>query len=303
MMMIFYAILFIFGLIFGSFLNVVSLRYRPGKAVLDLKILSGRSHCPHCKKKLTLWELFPLISFFAQGGKCLGCRGKISWQYPLIEFGSGLIFPATVFFLQKFYSFSFLAFTDFNKVFFVYIGFAIIWILIFLILLLLSVIDIKHFLIPDSLNISLLVLGVFVVLLKIFAADFTLPFRDSFLKNYQLIFSPFSAVWLNHLLGFLAGGLFFALLFYFGKGKAMGFGDVKLAATLGAILSFPDTALMIMLSFIFGGAWGVVLLFKKKKTLKDRLPFGPFIALATLVTVFWGYPILAGYFKLFNLYL
>lgn len=282
---------------------MVSLRYKPGKDVLDLKVLGGRSFCPHCKKKLTPLELIPLISFFAQGGKCLKCKGKIIWQYPLVELGSGIIFPSVVYFLQKFYSFNFLVFTDFNQSFFVYLGFAIFWILIFLIFLLLSVIDIKHYIIPDSLNISLLSLGLIIVLLKMFSAGLVLPFRNSFLKNYQLIFSPFTSIWANHLLGLLLGGIFFGLLYYFGKGKAMGFGDVKLAIALGTILGWPDTALMIMLSFVFGGAWGIYLLLKKKKSMKDRLPFGPFMAFATMITIFFGHQILSGYFKLFSIYL
>lgn len=78
-------ILFIFGAIIGSFLNVVGLRYRA-------RSLGGRSSCVVCAKQLTWWELVPILSFFLLRGKCSVCRAKISWQYPLVEIFSGLVF-------------------------------------------------------------------------------------------------------------------------------------------------------------------------------------------------------------------
>ena len=76
----------------GSFLNVVASRYREDKFLFSKKNLGGRSRCPQCRKQLNWYELIPLISFFIQMGKCRGCRQSISWQYPLVELLSGLIF-------------------------------------------------------------------------------------------------------------------------------------------------------------------------------------------------------------------
>lgn len=87
-----YFIFFVFGAIVGSFLNVVSLRYQPEQKVFDIKIIGGRSRCPHCGKTLTWYELIPIISFLIQLGKCRSCRHRLSFQYPIVEILSGFIF-------------------------------------------------------------------------------------------------------------------------------------------------------------------------------------------------------------------
>ncbi|MDO8429924.1 MAG: prepilin peptidase [bacterium] len=91
-------ILFIFGLTFGSFLNVVSFRYSPEKSLFSFRNLLGRSHCPQCGKTLNWYELVPVFSFLIQKGKCRSCGEKISWQYPLVELASGFIFLLPLYF-------------------------------------------------------------------------------------------------------------------------------------------------------------------------------------------------------------
>lgn len=86
---------FLFGLCVGSFLNVVILRYHKANSdssEFAFRLLRGRSYCPHCGKTLRLWELIPVISFLAQGGRCRSCLKPISWQYPLVELATGLVF-------------------------------------------------------------------------------------------------------------------------------------------------------------------------------------------------------------------
>jgi len=121
-MLVFYIFLFLFGLVVGSFLNVVISRF-PTKE----SILKNRSHCPFCQKKLTWFELVPILSFIIQRGKCRHCGKKISWQYPLVEFFTGLIF--LLIFIYKLPVFYFL-------------------IACFLIILFLY--DLKHYLVPDK---------------------------------------------------------------------------------------------------------------------------------------------------------
>lgn len=89
--MIFF-VLFVFGLVIGSFLNVVSLRYDGGRFIFDPRVIGGRSHCPHCKKTLRWFELVPLASFLAQGGRCRSCKAKLSIQYPIVELLYGATF-------------------------------------------------------------------------------------------------------------------------------------------------------------------------------------------------------------------
>jgi len=100
---LYYFILFLFGLSVGSFLNVVALRYQPSRKVFDPRGLSGRSSCPYCGGKLEWFELIPLLSFFIQKRKCRKCGHQLSFQYPIVELLSGIIFVAVPFYLHRFY--------------------------------------------------------------------------------------------------------------------------------------------------------------------------------------------------------
>lgn len=262
----FYLVLFILGLGFGSFLNVVSFRFKPNSSdkVFDLKKIGGRSACPFCHKILRWYELIPLVSFFVQKGKCRACGKQLSWQYPLVELLSGLILVAAP---------------------------GVIWIFALLVLLLISLIDFRHFFIPDELIWLLAFLGLISVFFK----------TPSFLRYYAMIFSWSENIWFNHLLGALTGGIFFGLLFYLGKGKIMGGGDVKLALVLGWLLGWPDITMALILTFLLGGFVGFVLLFSRKKTIKDYLPLAPFLAIGVGLTVLFGYQIINGYFALMGL--
>src|SRR3989344_2404324 len=84
-------LLFIFGAVLGSFINVLAVRYDPERFIFDSKVIGGRSYCPHCRKTLRWFELVPLMSFLFQRGQCLGCGRRISFQYPLVEIVAGLI--------------------------------------------------------------------------------------------------------------------------------------------------------------------------------------------------------------------
>jgi len=295
----YYLVLFLFGLAAGSFLNVLILRYTPERSVFSLENLRGRSHCPHCGKVLRWFELVPLFSYFAQGGRCRSCGKKLTLQYPLVEFLSGAIFVALPFYFSKFYGFTaiFPAGSGFRS----YYAYLIVWILILLTWVLISAIDLRHYLIPNELNVGLAALGVILVAVKSLPSAWLLPFHSSFLRHYSLIFSPTQNVLVNHVLGALAGLLFFGFLTALSRGRAMGMGDVKLAAVSGLVLSWPDIALGMMLAFVLGGLWGALLLLTKKKTLRDKLPFAPIMILGMVLTLFFGYQIVSGYFGLFNI--
>src|SRR5687767_1490780 len=86
-----YFLLFLFGSIIGSFLNVVSLRFKEGQFLFARKVIGGRSHCPHCGTMLRPHELIPIISFLIQRGRCRTCHAPISFQYPFVELVSGLL--------------------------------------------------------------------------------------------------------------------------------------------------------------------------------------------------------------------
>jgi leader peptidase (prepilin peptidase)/N-methyltransferase len=296
MFWIHYLILFIFGTGIGSFLNVLTLRYKPGKPVCSLDSLKGRSHCPYCKKKLKWFELIPLVSFFIQKGKCRKCGHKLSLQYPIVEFLAGAIFVGVPYYLINFYSIGSVS-LDLG----IFIALVILWILVFLTWLVISIIDLRHYLVPNELSIFLVFLGLSITAVKFWIVEEIIPFHNSFLKHYTLIFSPFQDVWLNHLLGAFAGALFFWLIIVISRGKAMGWGDVKLAFASGLIVSWPEIALSIIIAFILGGLVGFFLIKIKKKTMSDMLPFAPFLVIGMVTTIFFGYEIIQGYLGLFGL--
>ena len=291
-MVFFYIILFLFGLGFGSFLNVVSLRFKPENQVFDFKKIGGRSACPHCRKTLRWYELIPIVSFFVQAGKCRSCKHKLSWRYPIVEILGGLIFVAV----------PFLTTPNYQSLIFNYqlIGFWLVWIFALLILLLIALIDLKHYLIPDELTWLLILWGVILLILKSLTPNYTF-FEQSFLRHFSLLLMWSNDIWFNHLFGALAATVFFGSLFYFGKGKILGGGDVKLGFALGLLLGWPDILMALMLTFLLGGAVGLILMLNRKKTMKDFLPLAPFLAISVGLTVLFGYQIINGYFALVGL--
>jgi prepilin signal peptidase PulO-like enzyme (type II secretory pathway) len=285
--------LFFIGLAVGSFVNVVSLRYQPTYKLTNLKtlrlLMGGRSHCPVCGQKLNWYELVPIFSFIIQKGKCRGCGSRISWQYPLVEFLTGLIFV--------FVPLSFVDYSGYLGVFGL-LG-SLLWILIFILFLLLSVIDIRHYLIPDSLNLSLAILGIVLIIFK----SLNLSISQSFLGHYALMFNSLIPLnsFLNHLLGAVAAAGLFAAIILITRGRAMGWGDFKLAGSLGLIFGWPDILLVIGLSFIIGSLIVLPFLIKGKKKMKDFVPFGPFLILAATLVFFFGFEIINAYFKFFGI--
>ncbi len=259
---------FIFGLLFGSFLNVVILRIPKEESV----VFDG-SYCYSCGEKLKPWHNIPLFSWLFLRGKCGFCKSKISVQYPLIEFTSGVLFLA----VASQYGLSFPAFLI---------------ALSFLMLLALSMIDLKYKMVPDSLN-----------LLAIFFAIFGAWNIEGVLLNFQ-----------NALL--FAGGftlLRFALSYYLTSSvyraglktktswnkhydrtpliEAMGEGDIMVAATMGALLGIKLTLVAVFLSALL--ALPVLLFVQNRSEEEKRVPFVPFLALATFIVFLFESPILA----------
>ena len=244
-MEILYLILFfILGLIIGSFLNVVILRFKKKESVVK-----KRSYCLKCKKKLGVWDLFPVLSFLFLKGKCRYCKKPISIQYPLVELATAILFVALYW---KF---------DLTLALLYFLVITTCLILVF-------VIDLKHFIVPDRFIIP----GIFL----------------AFLASYLIL--DFTLVSLS--LGILISGGFFLILVLISKGKAMGMGDVKLGILAGLIIGFPQIILTLFLAFVFGGIISGILLATKKKKGKDLIPFAPFFVTAILLTVFFGGQIL-----------
>ncbi len=271
------ALLFVFGAAFGSFFNVVALRHTPGGALFGSHLF-GRSRCSSCRRTLQWYELVPIASFVAQLGRCRSCGARVSVQYPIVELLAGAVVAG--------------AYAAYGAT-----PFALVWALIGLTLLLLSVVDALHFIIPDSLNLTLAALGIALL----FVAHPAGSASVSSLGYFAYWLGAPESVFMSRLLGALAGGGFFALVILGTGGRAMGWGDAKLALVGGVILGFPDIGLAAALSFILGTIAVLPLLATGRRSLRDLLPFGPFLALGIALTAFFGYDILKVYFSLFGI--
>ncbi len=259
---------FLVGIIFGSFLNVVILRIPKEESVVF-----GASHCTSCGTALKPWHNIPLFSWLFLRGKCSYCKTSISIQYPLVELLSGLLFLT----LADKFGISLPVF---------FIG------LSFLMLLALSLIDFKYKMVPDSLNLLAILFAVIgawsisgiVTNLQnalLFAGGFTLL---RFALSYYLTSSIYRAglktktSWNKH---------YDRSPFI----EAMGEGDIMVAATMGALLGAKLAFIAIFLSALL--ALPVMLLLLNKSAEEQRVPFVPFLAIATFIVYIYDSPILA----------
>jgi len=238
-------IVFLFGTIMGSFLNVIIFRYNTGRKP------TGRSFCFSCGKKLNWYELIPIISFLIQKGKCKKCKSRISVQYPVVEILTGVIF--LLIFNSQFLIFN--EISIFKTIFY--------WI-IFSILIIISVYDIRHKIIPNRLVLFFIILS----------------FISLFLNGR------------SELIDVLSGFIFatpFALIWLFSKGRMMGLGDAKLILGIGFLLGFSQGLVSLIISFWFGAIVGIgLILLNRTFTIKSEIPFGPFLILGAFIVFLWN---------------
>jgi leader peptidase (prepilin peptidase)/N-methyltransferase len=258
-------LVFIFGLIIGSFLNCVI--YRIGK---KQSFLRGHSYCPSCKHRLEWYDLVPFLSYISLNGKCRYCKKPISIQYPLVELAVALLFV----YIYEYFKVNLLLGFQFNfyEALF-YCSIAAIFVLIF-------VYDFKHYLIPDSFTIFGIVLSVAWLGFEYYKGIYNLT---------DILFYLYSAI---------GSMLFFFCLWFFTQGKGMGFGDVKLAFFLGLLLGFPNVIVGVFLSFILGAIIGLILVVSRKRKLKSAVPFGPFLVIGSFIAIFYGSNIINWYLSL-----
>ena len=265
---------FLFGLATGSFLNTVIYRLDTGESLIKI-----RSHCPYCKKTLSWTELIPIVSFVLQGGKCRKCHKKISWQYPLVELATGILFLLV-------YNFSAQGGSAAGWQFLIS---TIFWLFVVSCLIIIFVYDLRHYIIPDQVIYPAIVVS-FLYWLQFSIFNFS-AYGGPAAGWHSLLFS-------NLLAAVIAGG-FFLLIILISKGKWMGAGDAKLAVFMGLVLGWPKIFLALFLAFLIGAFVSVILMILKKKTLKSEIPFGPFLAGATVIAMFFGGILINLYLKLF----
>ncbi len=284
--MFLYIVFFILGLGVGSFLNVLTIRFQPKDNFSIWQSLKGRSHCPYCKKQLKWYELIPVFSFMLQKGKCRKCGASLSWQYPIIEFLTGLMFV-----FVGWQWISFIGIYNLPKLLF----FTLIWDFYFSIFLALTIIDLKHFVVPQALLDVIFFPALF---LNLFFTFGFLKAPKSFLGTYVNFFPRFNIYFLDSLVGLILTAGFLWLLVKITKEKAIGMGDVKIFFILSLIFPWPAILIIFFISFFLGGLFSIISIIFKKYDLKSKVPFFPFIFLASIIVFFFGNFLLNFYFGL-----
>lgn len=222
----------------------------------EKSIVSPPSHCPSCGERVRPYDNIPLLSWLLLGGKCRFCRARISVRYPLVELLTALL----TLFLFREYGFS----ADFAALF-----------LFSAALVVITFIDLDHQIIPDIISLPGIPLG--------FAFSFFLP----------------QVGWKNSMIGILAGGGSLLIVAYayelITRKEGMGGGDIKLLAMMGAFLGWKSIPFIIFVGSLLGSVIGISLMIAQKKDSKLAIPFGPFLATAAIIYIFFGDNIIGWY--------
>jgi leader peptidase (prepilin peptidase)/N-methyltransferase len=258
-------LLALLGLCLGSFTNALVWRLHEqaiaGKKAKqqDLSIVHGRSMCPHCHHELAAKDLIPVLSWLELRGKCRYCAKPISWQYPLIELLTAVLF-VLLYLLWPTQQWTGAHIIDFGVWLGLIVGFAA-----------LTIYDIRWMELPDKIVFTLLGL----VTVNVFIQS--------------LAFHGGLTAFLGAFWGLLViGGLFYAL-FQVSAGKWIGGGDVKLGFALGIAVTGPLSSFLVLFIASVAGLLGSIpLLIASKGNLKSRIPFGPFLILATVLVKLFG---------------
>lgn len=277
---IFYGVVAFTGLIVGSFLNVVIYRlpvmmqneWHRGCLELDCEdpttlpvpetfnLSVPASRCPGCNHKIRAWQNIPVISYLLLGGKCAHCKIPISLRYPLVEFTAALLSVAVA--------------VHFGPTWQALAGIVITWCLIAL-----TMIDYDHQLLPDSITLPLLWLGLLASLMPVFVSTQTAVIGAA---------AGYLSLWL----------VYQAFKLITGK-EGMGYGDFKLLAALGAWFGWEALPMIILLSSLVGAIVGITLILAAGRNREVPIPFGPYLAAAGWITMIWGEPLSGYYTSLF----
>lgn len=276
---VFLSFIFVIGLLVGSFLNVVIYRLPvmmnrewrhdcheflelpAEKETTKFNLSTPRSRCGNCDHQITALENIPIISYLVLGGKCSSCKTSLSLQYPLVELFTGVV--------------SFIVAWHYGVSEQTIAALILSWCLIAA-----SGIDIGHKLLPDSITLPLLWLGILLAFFDVFVS-----LEDSVIgamAGYLSLWSVF-------------------ILFKLVTGKeGMGHGDFKLLAMLGAWVGWELLFVIILTSSVVGAFVGISMIMLKKTERSTQIPFGPYLAAAGWITLLWGNDLMRFYFSMLN---
>lgn len=247
-----FILIFVFGTAVGSFLNVIVDRNDSEESVIK-----GRSRCDYCKKPLQASDLIPLASYIFLGGRCRYCKKKLNLYYPTIELLTGLSFVV---------------------VFVVVDGLGALGSIV-------ELAGILYYLLTMS------------VLIVIFFADLKygiIPFKAVLVGvlatlGWHLAYPSANVYYINYLISAVSSFAAFLFIFLATRGRGIGFGDVVYVFFMGLLLGFPKIILGFYIAFLSGAIISLILIALKLKKLRgDTIPFGPFLVIGTIVSLFWG---------------
>jgi len=245
-----FILLFVLGCCVGSFCNV--LIYRIPK---EEEFVKTPSHCMSCGHELKWFELIPVVSWLLQKGKCRACGVKLSAQYPVVEALNGIMWLLTGILFRG----------DWLTV----ALYCVLWSM----LMVLSVIDWRTFIIPNGINLVIFLLGVLRLVTDL-------------------------ANWPLYLIGMLAVGLVFLLLHVLTGGNGLGMGDVKLVAAAGLLLGWQKMLLAVLVGSLAGS---VIHIIRMRRGAGKRLAFGPYLAAGIWFSALAGGQLITAYLSLFGL--
>jgi len=283
---VFIAVAFAFALMIGSFLNVVIYRLplmmqrdwreqcdelskEPGPDLPEGKfnLVVPRSHCPSCGAAIKAWQNIPVLSYLLLGAQCSNCQKSISVRYPLVETVTAILAAICA------WRFGF----GWEAVMAIGLSFALVAI---------SLIDADHQIIPDSIVLPLMWVGLIVSLFHPLAGSNT------------LFIAPQDAI-VGAVAGYLSLWSVYQLFKLITGKEGMGYGDFKLLAALGAWLGWQALPTIILMSAVVGAIIGIALIVFRGRDRQIPIPFGPYLAAAGWITMLWGESIKNAYLDLF----
>ncbi len=285
----------LFGACIGSFLSVCI--YRIPR---DESIVKPRSHCPSCGKLIPWYFNIPVLSWLMLGGKCHYCKARISPRYLILEVFTALLF--TIVWLQvvagltmpeDLYN-AWLAHGNdllappsarFGLTPLLHPALLPAYWLVIWGLILGTFVDLEHYILPDRVTIGGIIAGIILSAL-IPTLHFTLGWQMALIRSAIGLAAGFGGLWLVAIIGEFAF-----------KKEAMGFGDVKLMGAIGAFFGWKAVIFSLLAASLFGSIVGVTLIILRKRDLQGRIPFGPFLALGTLIWMFWGRALTTAYMQ------
>jgi leader peptidase (prepilin peptidase)/N-methyltransferase len=225
----------------------------------DLSIVFPASHCTSCDTPIHPWDNIPVVSYLILGGKCRKCSAGIAFRYPLVEALNAFLYCAVLWRYG--------------------VGWhSLVYAVLVSCLIVITFIDLDFQIIPDRITLTGIPLG-------LLAGSLLLP--DPFMRADSLGFS-------SSVIGFLVGGGFFYLVAVLSRG-GMGGGDIKLMAMIGGLMGWKAIILTTFIGSLSGSVIGIFLMVFKGKGRKTKVPFGPFLALGVLVTLFFAQEIIIWY--------